>query len=242
MSIVSEATLQVYLGQTSLDGPAATLLTLLHGRAERLVKTFLGYAVEQASHTEFLPAHGPTVPQPELLTEDDTMFLAAESRTKLFLSELPVRSITSIYERADGYGTDARFTSTYLLTANEDYWLDVGRTGISKTGIVHRLGGSWPLAGRSVKVTYTAGYTDAELQDTDIPLAVIQAVAAAWNQAGALQGSEVAEGFGAITGESTGPHNITYDATSVREIAGLLRELPLGIQKMLWPYRRIDAV
>ena len=241
MAITDIADVKTYLG---LDEPTAVetaLLTLLLAKAEVLVKEYVGYWVEGGvsgvSYTEYLPNRAMFNQ-----SEDNELIGSAPTQdlSRLFLPELPIRSISSIYANESAYGISANWTSDYLLTAGTHYFLDVEGSGLSKTGVVYRIGANWPSTPRSIRVVYLAGYTEAELAKTNFPDAVIKATAAGWNQCLGLQGSGVGEGFGPMTREQIGTWEGYYDAESVRNIAGLFNDLPVGIKTMLHRYRRID--
>lgn len=63
---------------------------------------------------------------------------------RLYLPNVPVRSITSVYLRYGANGDSSLFTSDYLLTNYTDYYLplDDPDRGYSRSGIVYRRGSS----------------------------------------------------------------------------------------------------
>lgn len=111
--------------------------------------------------------------QPEPLTITSRVIEAPPSEL-LVLPVRPARAMVSVYFRSDAKGDPSLFTSDYLLTQYTDYVLplDDAINGISRSGILRRIGGIWgrrlvvkndrlgyseePLPG-SVMVTYTAG-------------------------------------------------------------------------------------
>lgn len=76
-----------------------------------------------------------------------------------------VRSITEVrMDPAGNFGfTSGSFGSSTLLTEGTDYFLELDATGLSKSGHLIRNNASWPSRPGSVKVTYVAGFTAAEL-------------------------------------------------------------------------------
>lgn len=108
-----------------------------------------------------------------------TEFYAGNGSAKLLLRQTPVQAVASVYQDDSAcYGEAAgAFASDTLLTAGEDYCLirDNGFGGeVSKSGILMRVGSTWPAASQrlsglltqgitegvgNIKVTYTAGYT-----------------------------------------------------------------------------------
>src|SRR5690606_19172886 len=84
----------------------------------------------------------------------------------LQLPQMFVRSITSVYEDVNakaGQGSND-FPASTLLTAGTEYWLDVDETGLSRSGFLIREAGTWSRRPRTIKVTYVAGLTAAELE------------------------------------------------------------------------------
>ena len=152
-------------------------------------------------------------------------YLDGTGTEDLLIPETPVQSITSIYEDYGGrYGqaTDA-FASTTLLTSGDDYYLvrdDAENANWSKSGIVKRVGATWPARHRrpphylgsvregvpgALKVTAVTGYN---LVPFDLKLAIFDIVnlykAAALD--GRLLQSESGEGYsyslGGLEGEA----------------------------------------
>lgn len=216
--------------QTMLGLPTPTtkqlgLMNLLHRSVERTIKTYLGYAVEQASHTELLPDGN--VDQDDYRDEfldvlGETVVGGNRRSTgscRLQLTELPVRSITSVYEDTSAMAGQASgaFAAATLLTAGTHYYLDVIRTGLSKNGHLIRIGTHWPVTGRTVKVTYSGGYSAAELRGessaspvdaSDIWLAVLA------QMQHEFFGTSAQRGDPHITSKSLGAWSESYDASA----------------------------
>lgn len=142
----------------------------------------------------------------DLATTTYTEYYAGNGLLQLVLRNRPVQSITSIYEDEAalyGYASGA-FPSTTLLVAGTDYVLqrDGGPLDIGRSGIVIRIGTTWPAASVEIeslltrgvteavgnlKVVYVAGYATIP---ADIALTVHQLVAELLNSArsgGAMQ-------------------------------------------------------
>lgn len=114
----------------SITGPGEDArIDLLLTQMDAWVDEFCHRAIEQAAFTEYVAATGVT--------------------DKLFLTNPPIDSITSIHEST---GVPRVYDSTTLLTADEDYILD------DDLGVVHRIDACWPTKVRAVKVIYTGGY------------------------------------------------------------------------------------
>lgn len=221
MSIVSEAEIitRLGLGDTATEADVARV-TMLHRLVEAAIKEAVGYSIEQATHIEFLPATdtGGYGAHYEMERIGDRIVSFGSGIPTLQLSELPVRSITSIYEDPGAYGGQASgaFGSSTLLTAGSDYYLDIDRAGICRSGIVRRMGGSWSNVPRSIKVTYVAGYSTSELDGlaSALPvnaehfkLAVLEAI---------KDNYEAFDASSAIKSESLKDYSVTYGDASDR--------------------------
>lgn len=171
MSFTSLSVLKRHLDIESNDLTQDARLEQMRQQSEQAVLTYLNRnSLERVTYTEYYDGNG---------------------LTKLVLRNIPVVSITSIYEdRNGGYYGDAvsAFPTSSLLTAGVDYVLqrDGKSPEVGKSGMVIRIGSVWPalseriyglLAGDSVngignvKITYIAGYASVP---SDISLAVYQ--------------------------------------------------------------------
>ena len=171
MAILSTTQARGFLGKRSLisDDDSDQLADLIP-IAQSLVERHIGYRIEQASYTDFYPrvdADG-SIPlsSPQLDSNAaGKVFFREGVGSVLVLDNLPVRSITSIYEDSNGYfgQVSGAFDASTLLVAGEDYFLITERTGFSQSGQVVRRSGSWSRSPGSIKATYSAGYTTEEL-------------------------------------------------------------------------------
>jgi hypothetical protein len=145
----------------------------------------------------------------------------------LLCPELPVRSITTVHEDTAAYFGQGSgdFPASSLLTAGTDYCLRATTSGISKSGIIERLGSRWPARAGTVQVVYVAGYTAAELAPGGIgsifSMAVAQQVQSLYTESGAETGT--------VKSESIGDWSATYAV----EQAGSLRR---QVKKLLGPH------
>jgi hypothetical protein len=172
-----------------LSSAQIALIYGFHNAVEREVKKVIGYNPEQATYTEFYPER--TI---NSTRDDDGGFglwdvvgnratrleRGGFERTEFILKNLPVRSVTSIYENLNAWTTgvaNGDFPSNTLLAASQ-YYLDQSEAGISRTGKLVRSYGIWTSAPRTVKVTYVAGWTAAEMivQMPEVQLAIKIAV------------------------------------------------------------------
>jgi hypothetical protein len=81
------------------------------------------------------------------------------------LKQTPVRSITEVREDPTGYfgQVSGGFGNNTVLVGGSDYFLKMDEDGISWSGQLVRRAFWFPMTIGSVKVTYVAGFTDAEL-------------------------------------------------------------------------------
>lgn len=184
MAITSIVTDQQVLDWVGLETPSQTQsesLSRLRLTAEKAVRRYVGATLTQGTYTHYLPKH-----------ERNATYI-------LRTPEWPVRSITSIYLNHAGYFGQApnAFPESTLLTAGVHYCLTIDRGGMSMFGHIMRIGSQridnktlWPMIPGSVKVTYVAGFTSAELSGdatvddlnpAEIATAVLITVGARWN-------------------------------------------------------------
>lgn len=193
--IVSE---EEALSEIGIENPTRVQLVLarrLKQQAEKAARRYVGATLTQATYTHYLPK------------SDGIAYHI------LRLLEWPVRSITSIYLDHTGYFGQApgAFAASTILTAGQDYYLNLDRGGMSMFGHVTRVGGmfqgrmtTWPRTAGSVKVTYVAGFSAGELSGDvtvdeinpqDIKAAVLRIIGSRWhaleNQQNALVPGDV---------------------------------------------------
>jgi len=167
----------------------------------------IGYKLEQASYTEFYPSAGSERPPLNMGIDIGWDMVGnvamPRSRTDLYegavtLRNLPVRGVASVYENLaawTGGDLNGNWPAGSLLPASA-YRLDMESPGLCKTGRLYRTVGGWPSTPRAVKVTYTAGYTQNEI-DADhgmVKFAVNQALSWWWGRA--MQSSNATRSMG----------------------------------------------
>jgi len=241
--ILDVAEIAVFLGKGStLTDAESAFLTMIQPMVERAIKSYCGCNLEpQVSYTHYLPEQRRRGANVDIRTWDvrgnNAVAMSAggviESQY-LYLPERPVRTITSVNvdEGASG-GQGADDFAGDNLTAGDDYWLDVLADGISRSGKLVRQTSYWPATPRSVKVVYTAGYSQAELTydatnrtagiAADIKMAALIAIQNAFSQRG-TDGGEVKS-------EKLGDYAVTYAIEQASE-------LPKRAKKYLRPYVR----
>jgi hypothetical protein len=195
---------------------------------EAEVRRFCGQNIAQPAdaYVDFLPESDWHVPVDPLLQQgvgwhDRHSYVVSGGPSHdghlLPLRQGLVRSITEIrIDTASSAGTDGSDFPSSTILSSDFYFLDVAEKDpsdllISRSGIVVYKGGNWPTRRRSIKVTYVAGLTAAELDDeySDIRLAVCQEVLERYQNLSN-------PGVGRVKSERLGDWAVTY-ATSDRE-------------------------
>jgi len=233
--ICDRAEILAFLGKAgNVTDPEDSLLMMLAPMVERSVKGFVGYSVEQATHTHYLPRdrRGGNI-DPAVRYYDvrggravgATVGGVAEA-AMLLVPELPLRSITNLYEDTSAYAGQGSgdFAASTELTSGDDFYVQYEPAGLCKSGIIHRTAGYWPARNGTVKVVYVAGYTQAELSTgiaADIKLACLLGIQHAFGQRG--------ESAGTIKAERLGDYAVTYAV----ERAG---QMPRQAKKLLQPF------
>lgn len=210
MSIVSNTDVLAYLAASGQAVPAAlnALVTMARNSAEMGLRQYVGYNPERQTVIDLLPQGTGNV-------RGDGDYTAAgfdlsaggqvvakgvgrESRRELVLTQLPVRSITEVYDNSTAWNTaGGLWPASSLLNAGA-YYLDPAQFGgLCWSGILYRNTGSWSMSPRSVKVTYESGLTVAELAEDGEYVAFRMAVLTA---CAATLGKIIARGRVALTG------------------------------------------
>lgn len=231
--IVSEEEVLSELGFSDPTEDQLTSIRRLKLAAEKAARRFTGATLTQGTYTHYLPR-----------TEGAAMNV-------LRLPEWPVRSITSIYLDHNGYFGQApnAFAATTILTAGQDYYLNIDRGGMSFFGYVTRIGAMmqgrttlWPRTPGSVKITYVAGFSSSELSGEatvdelnpqDIRAAVLLTIGARWH---ALENRQNALVPGDVQSESLeGWSETKVVQPTDKEIPDYL---PDDAKALLKPYKR----
>lgn len=191
--ITSLADLMVYANPA--DDRALARLEMAWKAVEGEIRRYCGQNIAQpaAAYVDFLPGKDLWTPLDPLLTHQNVVpgglgysWSSGPSADGhlLTLRQGLVRSITSVYVDTGGSGgTDADDFAAATLLSTDEYFLDIDEKDpddlvISRTGNVVRKYGNWPTRRRSVKVTYVAGLTGAELDAdySDLRMAVVECV------------------------------------------------------------------
>lgn len=155
-----------WFGLSALDA----LATAVQQLAEQHVKDHLGWQeIEQRTWTEYLPlrAGQPYVEDPPYVVDSAHVQAIPGvyfQPNVIQLRNIPVRSITSLWEDPTGYfGQSAGSFAAPPLVSGADYYLKTEQDGLSWSGHLVRRSFSFPAAPGSMKVQYVAGFSAAEL-------------------------------------------------------------------------------
>lgn len=257
--IVSRGEILTACGLTaSGDTLSLGLVNMVHPFAERMVKNFLGFEVEQQTFSEYYPEENYHAPQDPLITGYEQqggratpVERFADERRVIQLRQLPVRSIVSIYEDDNAWvnGSPPSFGSSTLLT-NADFQVDFpgnyspGAAVIGQlcwSGFVFRLSGIWTATERCIQVAYIGGLTATEIMQDfpDIRMAVVIAAQQWYNQLRANRVNPITgTPAGPVTSESINGLSMSYDATTQRVLQGMFGKLPPAAMQILGDYQR----
>lgn len=221
VGITSVADCAALAGTITTDAELARLEMIWKG-VEAEIRRFCGQNIMQPvdAYVDFLPETDRYVPLDPLLQND----IAWNGRYTSNMSGAPawdghvlplkqglVRSITEVRVDTTGSGGNDGddFPSTSVLD-DSYYFLDVDEKDpsnllISWSGNLILKSGTWSTRRRSIKVTYVAGFTAAEMDDefSDIRLAVTEEVLDRYT-------SLSSDGVGKVKQERLGDWEVTY--------------------------------
>jgi len=175
--IVTPAEILLELGKsTTISDADAAWIDMFQPLAEAAVQDFLQVEIERKVHTEILPAaqivedHDIRISDYERVSSG----VVAAVRAVGGLTFLHLRNTPVLYDglqvredySAPFVAPSAAFPTTTILTYGTHYWLDITREQprLSDTGILRRYG-RWPGIPRCVKVVYTSGWTEDQLNN-----------------------------------------------------------------------------
>ncbi len=174
MAIVTAAQVSAQLGIAEGDESDIVSVAIVH--ATGAVKRFLRYDPEQKTWTQYYPMMNFDPLSAESVWEVEgsqaVLRRRAEAATsELQLQHLPIRSVTSLAVDYDGRSDTQSGSYSDAKTEGTDFWpnydtVDSSSNKVCRDGIIRSVG-AWPTTPGSIKVTYTAGYTTAELRGTD---------------------------------------------------------------------------
>jgi hypothetical protein len=255
---VEEVILELGLSSTIIDEERAIANVML-GRAEGAVISFLRYNPIYLERTEYLPAYknGIVSDDRQDIWEVEGSVAVLSSLTtgsseQLQLSHLPLRSITSLYIDYDGRSGSriGAFAADTLKVEGTDFWpnydlLDSGGLKVCSDGVLRSMG-IWPSTPGTVKVTYFAGYKNAELhgQDTIIDASpilesVINETVRRVRRFFATKKGSAGFTTGTIVSESLGDYNYSVDGASAAQLLSS-GDLTGDSKEKLSAFRKID--
>jgi hypothetical protein len=199
------------LGSSATDAQKGRILFIKRG-VERLVRNYFGNNILSATYTHFLPKGNGFSTNNNMRCSHTSM---------LALPNYPITSITNLYEDTYAYfGSAANsFSSNTELTDGTDFYQELESSAWNRWGRLYRIGSYWPAVPGSIKVTYVAGWTRAQLkgevtdQDkdaSDLHQAICQAIAENWNESQSLSGKGGAN-LGPVKSERFVDWSVEYD-------------------------------
>lgn len=227
---------------------------------QRMAEAYLGYEIERSNRTEFYPRFN-RHPSYDVFVNADANLSVVDSPglDYLYLRGRPVLlSGLSVYEDYGAYGgqSPGSFPGSSLLTLGSDYYLDIWEAGVSRNGKVIRIGGTWPGLPGSIKVVYTAGYTDDELKGdltdaedyvdgSDIHRGVKLCALKAYAELTAYQQSESegagSSGIGPLSSETIDDYSYTMNPATAEKLFGLTIDIPREAMLILGNHRAIGS-
>lgn len=245
------------LSDSPTDTERAIVLECLRS-AESAVRNHLRYDPVLKSHTEFYPQmdFSPIPAEGVWEVSDTEAYLRRASSAvsdELQVIHIPIRSISSLKIDYDGrFGKrSGSFGDSSLKSEGTDYWanydsLDSSGNGICRDGIIRSMG-SWPSEPGSVKITYTAGYSNAELAGQDdaidaspIAEAVKGETMRRVNQVYSRMKTSGAGFSGPFSGETLDKYSYTKDASVLMAMVGGKTDLLLETEFKLVEFVRMD--
>jgi hypothetical protein len=214
-------------------------------RAEGAVKRFLGYDPVQRSRTEFYPRRNLSLGRGDYIWETTTTQayirqVSDASTSELQVQHVPIREVPAIDLRIDYDGRSGTrvgsFAAETLQVEGQDYWpnyeqLDGDGNGVCLDGIVRSVG-LWPLVAGTVRIVYTAGYSNDELHGQDDVLDAGPIAEAVINEAkrrveGAFVRMKKTVGWvaGPFSSESLGDYSYSIDSSLASKLYGDSKDL-----------------
>lgn len=154
-----------YLTITTPTSAQSDAMEAITNSVEADVKRFCRWCVTSKIHIDYLPQPGSILGIPLRTTSrfrdsgswQGQSFGVARGQDRL---QLPQMYVTVISEVKEDIAFD--FGSDTVLTVNDDYRIE-DKGGSGKSGGVMRVGSYWPSVPLSIKLSYTAGFSEADL-------------------------------------------------------------------------------
>jgi hypothetical protein len=252
MSIVSSQEIGAFIkaaGDITISADQQALLDLATPLLQSKIEKAIGFALIQATYTEYYPDRQTNSVRDTLSSWDFRGGrMVAQERGGLYdkflvLRRLPVRSITSIYDSPGAWDTaGGSFPASTLLPTNY-YYLDISTSGLCETGRVIRNQGAWSKELRTIKITYVAGYSQDEINSDygDLKLALLLAIQSFYLGT-VLRSTAGGQGGGLITSTSITDFSVSFaNPASLASFFGSDYTLPIESQRMLSRYVNLAA-
>lgn len=186
----AEALVAIQAAGGTITTPGQAWLTQAQPWIEQGIESILRWKVLQATYTEYLPGtvfrgSGFGDVDPLLFGWDVIAGTAQAQRygsragSFLALSNVPVRSITSVYENVAAFETAGGSWPAETLLAANAYYLDSSDMNYCWSGqLIRRNGSLWSSVPRTIKITYSGGISAVELEASfgGLKLAFLQAI------------------------------------------------------------------
>lgn len=239
---IAEVLLELGLSSSATDEERAVTSTAIL-KAEGAVIQQLRYDPVQQERTEFYPREDFIHQTSFAIWDADSSvaFLQRESALgvdELQLQHLPIRSVSSLKVDSDGRsGTrSGSFPIESAKTEGDDFWPNFDSVDSSGNSICHdgilRSVGQWTINPGSIKVVYTAGYSDAEMHGQDsivnagpIAEAVLRESVRRVNRMFSLMKKTTGFTPGVFTSEKLGDYSYSIDASSITQSLALGKAL-----------------
>lgn len=170
-----DADLSPYFGIDCNDNSDGEVMLLWNVQkyVESMAKKHVRHGIIQQTHTEFQRRYDISrqdITPSNFEVSNGSVYSSWEDSSYgeyLQLNNGFVRSITNLWEdsNADFGQQSGDFGNSTLLTLGTDYHLELDETGMSRSGRVIRNSRSWSSKPGTIKITYVAGFTAAELND-----------------------------------------------------------------------------
>lgn len=213
---------------SSISDADRGLIELLKPMVENACRRFVRHGITQpdSEYVEYYPQTQRAVPEDwgtlEMLGDRVAYRTYTPNGHILQLNNIYVRSITEVREDTSAYFDQGAsdFAAATILTSGVDYFLKIDESGLSKSGELHRINRSWSSSPGTIKVTYNAGFTTAELDGawSDIKLTVLEEIVLHFKVAKSRAGTS-GGGLGVVSSQKVGPVTTVYDVESVKEVA-----------------------
>lgn len=238
-----------FFGMDCCDDPAlARLLTMCQRFTESQARKYVAHGIAQATYTEYQRKNdiGYIPTTDEINVIGDTVYLGrsyARFGEYLQLDNAFVRSVTSVYEDlAAFFGQGSSdFAAGTLLTAGTDYFMELDKSGMCRSGRLVRVYRHWSSRPGTIKITYVAGFTSAELDDeySFVKEALLQDMMQKFQYVRSQQGTSVT-GAGPIVQESIGGGEYVVKYADLSASRSVISSLSPMAKAKLQPIVRIN--